>query len=459
MMLKATPFFQAWLRLGLVALLAGAFGLVSPGIGPTVARAEFSPQSWQLTTYGNAQGTIETGDNRITMRTNGANVWNAADEFSFLWQPVQSLYDECSVVTITTAVYSIANYENLNAAAGLMFRDSDAAAAKNVMWRVLPDGSTRFTSRLEDGGPSQNVSGPKLPFPVELKLVRQGDTFTAYYKQNGGWKLHAYVRIDMGTTTMAGIGAFSITANPIAAVFGDVDLLGEDNYTPPNEGYVDPEPVTDGLLLRERFEDGSAANGPETVINPVWRGIQYACVVQQADGNRAWERNGMNGVVYVGDKRWTDYEAGMDVTFDPNGSGGTGKNLAELIVRGRDTVYYGNFYYAAGFADGTKLVLEKAGPGSNGRLKEVAIGNYADGVTRRVRVAVLDNRIDVYLDGVLQIQYADATLPNLRGSVGIRTEESRVLLDNIVVTRIDDPLGGDYDNAVGGSFDKPAPGN
>ena len=37
------------------------------------------------------------------------------------------------------------------------------------------------------------------------------------------------------------------------------------------------------------------------------------------------------------------------------------------------------------------------------------------------------------------------------------TEDTSVYLDNFIVTEIEDPLGGAYDNLIGGLFDEPAP--
>ncbi|GAA3407958.1 hypothetical protein ACFFNY_11795 [Paenibacillus hodogayensis] len=421
---------------------------------PSAAYADDPLNVWDTHIYGNTQGSALFGSDSFAIKTNGSNVWGAADEFTFVSRQMPFLFDECSRIVITAKIDSIEDFQNLNAAAGPMFRDSDTPESKNVMWRVLPDGGLRFTYRLVDGGPSSNVSGPKLTFPVELKLVRQGNIFTSFYKQDGVWKTHKYIQIDMGTNVMAGVGAFSITSHPITAHFSNVSVAGEDDYTPPDGEYVDPGPVTDHLLLRDNFEDGSVTNKPASVTNPLWDGVKLACIVKEPDGNHVWKRNGMNGIVLAGSKAWTDYEASLDVRFDPASAG---KNVAELVVRGRKTVLFGDFYYAAGFADGNKLVLEKASAGGATRVKEAAIGSYVDGVIRTLKVVVLDNQIEVYVDGALKIRYTDELLPNLKGAVGIRTEESFVTFDNVVVNRIDDPLGGNYDNEVGGNFDKPAP--
>ncbi|MDF2926435.1 MAG: hypothetical protein K0R57_5349 [Paenibacillaceae bacterium] len=442
----------------LFLLLFTAAVLALGGSGAT-SHASPAPAPWTASFYGGAQGNVSYGNGSFTLTTSGANVWGSADEFAYVSQYLEFPYDECSTVSISAAVDSIAGYTNANASAGLMLRQDESAGSPNVMWRLLPDGKTRFTYRTAPQGSTSYAAGPTLSFPADLKLERQGDIFTAYYKSNGEWVLVKYIVLDMGTSLRAGIGAFSVATAPVTALFSNVAVENTSTYIPPDGNYADPEPVADNLLLRERFEDGSVTNLPEAVNNPVWRGVKFANIVEQGGGNRSWLRKRINSVVFAGSKEWTDYEAEMDVTFDP---ASTGSNTAQLLVRARDTRMYGNFYYAAGFTGGTNLTLQKALANTSGvpsSLKTLNIGNYLDGVKRRIKVRVLDNHIEVYLDGVLKIRHQDTFLPNLKGSIGIRTEQSLVYLDNITVTKLEDPLGGDYDNTVGGNFDKPAPGS
>lgn len=442
------------LRMCLAFLLVSSIGWAAAPGGLPRASAAFTPSTWTVDTYGGAAGSIAASGSKYNLQSTGANVWGNADSFTFVSQEEESLYDECSSVTITGTIYSISDYENVNASAGLMFRDSEEAGAKNVMLRVLPNGGIRYTYRTADGGTTANTSGPTLTFPIELKLVRQGNIFTAYYKQSGVWKLHKYVEVDMGTNVRAGIGAFSVTSNPITAEYGNLDIVNTSSYSPPVDGYVDPEPTASGLLLRDRFEDGSATNTPAAVNNPLWRGVRYACIVEDGAGNRAWVRDGSNGYAYAGSNAWTDYEASLDVKFDAASSG---LNIAQLLVRSRQTAVYGNFCYAAGISGGNKLVLEKLTAGESTTLGSVGIASVLDGQWRTIKIRALDNTLNVYLDGVLKLSYTDDLLPNLRGGIGIRTEESLVQLDNVIVTKVDDPLGGDFDNWVGGRFDRPAP--
>lgn len=78
----------------------------------------------------------------------------------------------------------------------------------------------------------------------------------------------------------------------------------------------------------------------------------------------------------------------------------------------------------------------------------------------RLRVDALDNKLTVYWDGRQILAYEDTdtgATPNLKGCIGVYTEETSVYLDNILVTRIDDPLGGDYDNDIGGNYNEKIP--
>lgn len=94
-------------------------------------------------------------------------------------------------------------------------------------------------------------------------------------------------------------------------------------------------------------------------------------------------------------------------------------------------------------------------------------------VTLTIRVDTFDNKIDVYFDGEHLISWGDTDrqnvsadssaifketqYPNLVGCVGFYTKSISAVVDNLVVTKLNDPIGGDYDNQIGGMFDEPIP--
>ena len=66
----------------------------------------------------------------------------------------------------------------------------------------------------------------------------------------------------------------------------------------------------------------------------------------------------------------------------------------------------------------------------------------------------------VYFDGELLLDYTDTATDghiNLRGGIGFYTNAVDVTVDNILVEKVDDELGGDFDNIIGSRFDEDIP--
>lgn len=66
--------------------------------------------------------------------------------------------------------------------------------------------------------------------------------------------------------------------------------------------------------MRENFADGSLSNVPASVVNPVWNGIKFAELPYAEDGSRYWRKRG-DGIYYLGDKKWADYEVAVRLSF------------------------------------------------------------------------------------------------------------------------------------------------
>ncbi|MBD2847010.1 DUF1080 domain-containing protein [Paenibacillus sp. IB182496] len=445
---------RRWRRATIACCLAGLLGLGVPL--PRDTAAAFGPAEWTVTEFSaggtTTSSTVTEQDGEIELTTNGWNVWGAADGAGFVSEPMELLHGACSIVGISGTLESVSGIVNSNAAAGLMYRESLDGDAKNVMLR-MQNGALLLTYRSETGGQTQYKRGATLTLPVELKLVRQGNTFAGYYKQDGAWMLSNYVEVAMEDEGHAGLAAYSADATPIEAVYTDIETSAEHLLSGEVEGYTDTEPIPEDLLLRERFQDGSVTNGPVAVNNPIWGGTSQACLADD-DGDLSWRRSGANGIVYTGERGWTDYSASVDIRLD---DGSINKNLAQLIVRGRTHVIYGEFYYAIGYDGSNRIVIDKAFRNTVKRLKTTSIADAADGQWRTLKVEAMDHTLKVYLDDVLVLEHTDEAMPNLRGGVGLRTEDSAVQFDNLLVFKLDDPLGGDYDNLVGGNFDQPAP--
>jgi len=181
---------------------------------------------WQIKRYGTSQGYVTGSETELSMLSSGKDVWGKADDFTYLYQEV-SLPDASYGFSMTTTVHAIGR-TNSSAAVGIMVRDSADPDSKNVMLRVTPSGGILNTYREVGNGDTKFKGGKTLPFPVEIKLTREGNIFTSYYKENGIWfKYHEINTVPMDNQMLAGVGVFSVTDNPTIAKVDGVAFAAE----------------------------------------------------------------------------------------------------------------------------------------------------------------------------------------------------------------------------------------
>lgn len=201
-------------------------GIAASALFPVAVLIDDQAAPWQIMRYGTAQGYVTGSGAEFTVLSSGKDVWGKADDFTYVYQET-ALPDASYGFSMTATVHAIER-TNASAAAGIMIRDSAAPDSKNVMLRVTPSGGLLNTYRETDGGDSKFKGGKTLPFPVEIKLTREGDVFTSYYKENGVWvKYHEINTVMMDNRMLAGTGVFSVTENPTIAKVGQVTFAAD----------------------------------------------------------------------------------------------------------------------------------------------------------------------------------------------------------------------------------------
>ncbi len=157
----------------------------------------------------------------FTVKGAGADIWNAADSFRFVY-----LTSTSANFTMIARVVSVQNV-NAWSKAGVMIRDSLNAGAANAFIAVTPGNGVTFQYRLSDNGNSANDDVGGLTAPYWVKLVGSGGTFTGYSSPNGtSWT-------QVGSTTLTNISkayiGLAVTShdNPSlsTAVFDNVNGL------------------------------------------------------------------------------------------------------------------------------------------------------------------------------------------------------------------------------------------
>jgi hypothetical protein len=164
---------------------------------------------------------------QITVRGSGWDIWDSADGFYFLHQPLSGDFQ----VTVTALTRPSATHGW--AQAGLMARESLDPTARHsslfvtarhglhCKWRVTPDDVTLFRDV---------ISHSALKPPVLLRLTRRGDTITAEYSRDNGRRFQSAgepVRFDqdLPQTMFAGLAISAHDVKKISeAKFRDLQI-------------------------------------------------------------------------------------------------------------------------------------------------------------------------------------------------------------------------------------------
>ena len=158
----------------------------------------------------------------FTVYASGADIWNAADAFRYLYVATNS--------SSFTVIARVASLQNINARskAGVMIRDSLNPGAANAFIAVTPGNGVSWQARSSDNGSTVNTATGGLSAPYWVKLVRSGNTFTGYYSPNGtSWTQLGSATITMTSTVYAGLAVTAHdTAHLCTAMFDNVNAPG-----------------------------------------------------------------------------------------------------------------------------------------------------------------------------------------------------------------------------------------
>ncbi|MBV9724111.1 MAG: hypothetical protein JO299_02955, partial [Gammaproteobacteria bacterium] len=170
-----------------------------------------------------ATGSYTLSNGTFTITGSGADIYNTADAFQFI---SEGLSGDGS---ITARIVSQSN-SNSWAKAGVMFREALTAAATNAFVAMTPANGIVFQDRPATGAASATVAyGPKVLPPYWLRLVRAGNTFSAYASPDGTtWTALGQATIGMASQVYVGLAISSHTKGVLStAVFDSVTVSGQ----------------------------------------------------------------------------------------------------------------------------------------------------------------------------------------------------------------------------------------
>ncbi|MBI1840676.1 MAG: putative Ig domain-containing protein, partial [Verrucomicrobia bacterium] len=163
------------------------------------------PSPWTTRDIGAVSdtGAASYASGRFTVVGSGADIWNSADEFRFAYQLASG---DCSVVARVASMGSTDPWSK----AGVMIRESLTDTSKHASVFVTPSSGVAFQYRSSTGGSSANANTTGLAAPYWVKIVRSGNTFTAYRSSNGStWTTMGSTTIIMGSTVYIGLAVTS----------------------------------------------------------------------------------------------------------------------------------------------------------------------------------------------------------------------------------------------------------
>ena len=156
------------------------------------------PTPWVDSDIGSVSiaGSASYSSGTFTITASGADIFGTADAFHYVYQPMTG--DGTIVARVNTVQQA-----DVWSKAGVMIRESLAANSANAALLVSAANGVVLQWRSATAGASQYVSGSLSAPPRWVKLVRSGNTFTAYESADGStWTTVGSTTIGMSASTI-----------------------------------------------------------------------------------------------------------------------------------------------------------------------------------------------------------------------------------------------------------------
>jgi PKD repeat protein len=148
----------------------------------------------------------------FTVKGAGVDMYGTVDSFHFVYQVLAT--NRCTIVARVTSQQNTASY----AKAGVVIRESLAGGARGSYMVLTPSDQSAFGWRTSLNGSTSDANGGYHSPPYWVKMVRNGNSFSAYQSSNGStWtQVGSTQTIVMGSTSYVGLCVCG-AANPTLA--------------------------------------------------------------------------------------------------------------------------------------------------------------------------------------------------------------------------------------------------
>ena len=455
--------------------------------------------------YARLEASFEKNGNKYSLTGNGWNQWSNSDHVPFIYKKVPFNYGKKVATLVVETQLDSWNGTGATSGAGIMLRSGLDPTAATVFMHVRP-GSICVTYRAQDGAGSGYTEERIAPvFPVKLKVELNGTKAACYFKYAN---MSSYVQLSAVTfyntkpSVYLGLASQSVdgeqfpTANftgfsyQVMAPEGTPPMTDENSSAPTSSSapvvselpdvLPDDPPVGPDVLLSETFTDNSMTSGKASVTNPIWTTNSITppeIITNDASTNRYLYEWMTNAYYYAGDESWTDYQTELDFTFTRDYNNNE-RNAVDIYTRLTTISAYGYHAYVVRFSKGAsgsqtvnKITLGRF-DGKNNLSPTVGLVELASmeydysqklDVPLHITIRTIDNKIKVFLregDGEEKLIFDVADNSHIiktTGAVGFSAADAGYQIDNIKVTKLNDPLGGDYDNRIAGLWDEEIP--
>ncbi|NOU64634.1 hypothetical protein GC096_11395 [Paenibacillus sp. LMG 31461] len=183
------------------------------------------PDGFRVVNFGNAKSSVTYENGEYTIITNANGTGKVNDSVDNMASIVNSVYlpDNQRNLTLTARIEFIELQNNQQVSAGIFIRESLEQGSKMIMLRNQADNGLRMSLRVSDNATmytgTANWGGAS---PIDIKLVKEDDVYTAYYKRTGDdWHF---------------LQRFVMDANAVPLLLSNQLLVGIFAYNPMSPG-------------------------------------------------------------------------------------------------------------------------------------------------------------------------------------------------------------------------------
>ena len=277
----------------------------------------------------------------LTVWGAGSSVWDSKDGFRYVYQSVSGNFDASLRV-----VHPPSESGQTFAKGGLMVRTSTSASSQNVKAMATYGSGLQFSVRYSSGGGTSLIGNyVAIAYPVWVRIVRSGNTFTYYYSSDGtAWILHDSVTVAMPSTVLIGMATSSYAKGILGSAEYDEFICSACSDDDFNDGFFNTS-IWSGLDINTTIDgnqlescSGACAVGTLTssnlnvdVPNNEKSGVIQAVSDKDNDGNFDANAPRFGLMAYASDNRYGCMRVGVE-----------GSNMSSLVNALQNEVpYYG----------------------------------------------------------------------------------------------------------------------